>query len=208
AMTTGPVSLTMMISASCFIVATLFGVLYCKEAITPAQITGMVLMLFALILCVNPRFSGEKLTKQWFLYALGFFAANSGLGIIYKMFGSASSGNDYDAMLIVAAIVATVLYLIFAKGEAIKNNTKEVVFARNKILILMILSGILTCVFIRLNVMLSAVLPSALFFPVTSGSNVILCTVVGRFAFGERLSGIQIFGIVMGLCAIVISGCL
>lgn len=207
AMTTGPVSLTMMISASCFIVATLFGVIYCKEAITPGQIAGMALMLLVLILCVNPKFSGEKLTKKWFLYALGFFAANGGIGIIYKLFGTTSCGKDYDAMLLVAAVAATVLYLIFAKGEAMKSH-KKIVLAKNKILWLMILSGVLTCVYIRLNVMLSNAVPSAVFFPVTSGSNVILCTVVGRFLFGERLSAIQVFGIVLGVCAIVMSGSL
>jgi len=61
---------------------------------------------------------------------------------------------------------------------------------------LMLLSGFTTCVFIRLNLYLSNVLPSAIFFPVANAGIIILSTLIGFVFFKEKLKPIQISGII------------
>lgn len=203
----GPVSITMLFSCPSFIIATVFGIIYCNESVSIYQIVGMIMIVFAVILCLNPKYSGEKLTLKWFLYCLGFFLSNGCIGIVYKLFGQVGSGDQYDSMLITAAATAIVLYVI-TDLCGYKKSKKSFSLPSKKISILIIAAGLMTCIFIRLNIYLANVIPSAVFFPVINGSVVVLSTVVGKFLFKEKLSKIQLWGIIIGLVAIVITGCL
>lgn len=69
-----------------------------------------------------------------------------------------------------------------------------------------LLSGITGCIYIRLNVSLSGIIPSAIFFPVANGGIVILTTLAGAVIFKERLKAVQLLGVAIGLAAIVIIG--
>ena len=51
----GPVSLTSLIGNCAFIPATFFGIIYANEAISIFQIIGILMMLLALFLCINPK---------------------------------------------------------------------------------------------------------------------------------------------------------
>ena len=70
-----------------------------------------------------------------------------------------------------------------------------------------LLAGITGCVYIRLNVSLSAVIPSAIFCPVANGGIVVVTTIVGALAFREKLNRIQLLGVLLGLVALIITGC-
>ena len=59
----------------------------------------------------------------------------------------------------------------------------------------------------RLNVALSALIPSAFFFPVTNGGIVVATTVAGALFFKERLNRTQLIGVLVGLLGIVVTGC-
>ena len=74
-------------------------------------------------------------------------------------------------------------------------------------LLYVLLAGVTGCVYIRLNVSLSAVIPSAVFFPVANGGIVVITTLAGAFAFREKLNRIQILGILLGLVALIVTGC-
>ncbi len=84
------------------------------------QIVGMILICVSLLLCINPRFGSEKLTGKWFAYSFLHFAANGLIGVVYKLFGSVGGKDGYDAMLLIAALTAILLYTVFIALEAIK----------------------------------------------------------------------------------------
>ena len=54
---------------------------------------------------------------------------------------------------------------------------------------------------------LSGLIPSAIFFPVANGGIVMITTVAGTLLFGEMLSKVQLLGVLVGLVAIVVTGC-
>ncbi len=205
-MAEGPVSLSTLIGSCAFIIATWFGVFYVPENISIFQIAGQILLLFSLILCVNPKKSGEKLTGKWFIYSLFFFLAGGAVGIIYKVFAKSDAAGEYNGMLLTASVVSAVLFFIF--GLAVNAFSKKPLpKIRKSAIIYIILCGIVSCVYIRLNLSLSAVIPSAVFFPVSNGAMVILSTVTGKLFFSEKLNKTQITGILVGLIAIIITGC-
>ena len=203
---TGPVSLTSLIGNCAFITATWFGVLYADESVSIFQLIGMGLILLSLFLCINPKKSNEKLSRKWFLYCIGFFLAGSLIGMFQKVFGKSDAVNEVNGMMLTASVVSCALF--FLMGILLNRaGSHPMPSIKRPALLYILLAGITGCVYIRLNMSLSALIPSAIFFPVANGGIVIITTVAGTFLFGERLNKIQLFGIWVGLIAIIITGC-
>jgi len=206
ALANGPVSLTTLIGSCAFIIAAGFGVVYANETVSLCQGIGMTLILISLAFCINPQKSAEKLSGKWFFHCFAFFAAGGLVGVFYKVFGRSAAADEVNAMMLSASVTSCVLF--FLTGLCVSRLRREArpAIARGALLPLL-LSGVTGCVYIRLNVTLSAVLPSAVFFPVSNGALVILSTVAGSLVFGEKLSKQQLAGIGLGLLAIIINGC-
>ena len=64
--------------------------------------------------------------------------------------------------------------------------------------------GVAGCVYNRLNIYLSGAMANAVFFPLFNGGNIILSSLAGRIFFREKLSGLQIAGIVCGMFAVIL----
>lgn len=203
-MAEGPVALSTLIGSCAFVIATVFGVIYAKESINAFQILGMLMLLVSLFLCVNPKRSKQKLTVKWMVCAFGFFLSGGFVGILYKLFGKSAASGNIDAMILIASAVSMVLFAVFGVVKEGKNGVKA---PDRATVVFMIFCGIAGCVYIRMNVTLSALIPSAVFFPVSNGGMLILSTIAGRMFFGEKLSKTQIAGIIIGCIAVVITGC-
>ncbi len=205
AMANGPVSLSTLIGSCAFVIATAFGVVYCNEAVSVLQLCGMALLFVSLVLCVNPKKSKEKLTKRWMLYCLAFFLAGGFVGILHKLFGKSSASDEHEVMLLTAAIVSAVLFFMFGIIKSRKDS--KMLKPSGKILAFVLMSGAASCAYIRLNLSLSSIIPSVIFFPVSNGGMVILSTIAGKVLFKERLTKAQLVGIAVGCIAVVITGC-
>lgn len=207
ALSKGPVSLTTLIGSCAFVIATWFGVIYAHEpTINTIQHIGMSMLVISLILCINPKKSGERLTIKWFLYAFSFFIAGGFLGIVNKMFGKSTASSQVNAMMLTASLVTAILFTVasfiinFITGKPLPKIHKGS-------WIYIILCAITSCLYQRLNVMLAKEILSVIFFPVSNGSMVILSTIMGKVVFKEKMLPIQIIGIFVGIFAIVITGC-
>ena len=123
-----------------------------------------------------------------------------------KVFGKSDAANEVNGMMLTASVVSCVLF--FVVGMIVNKAAREPMPTIKKdSLIYILLSGITGCVYIRLNVSLSAIIPSAIFFPVANGGIVIITTFAGALMFREKLNRTQIAGVIVGLVAIVITGC-
>lgn len=201
----GPVSLTSLIGNCAFIPATFFGVIYASESISVFQIVGILMMLFALFLCINPKKSGEPLTAKWFILCLSFFIAGGFIGMFYKVFGKSEAAADVNLMMLSASAVSCILFFLF--GLIINKSRKSAAPTVSRVALpYVLIAGVTGCAYIRLNVSLSALIPSPIFFPVANGGIVIITTLIGAFLFRERLSRTQIWGILIGLLALVTTG--
>ncbi len=200
-LTSGPVSLTILIGSCPFIMTTLFGVIFMKQDIRIMQIAAILLILVAVFLCISPK-KGEKISVKWLLFCLMFFFAGGGVGILYMLFGASDAATEINAMMLCAAITATVLYFVVGTLLNVISKNPMPKIHRSGILFI-IACGIASCVYMRLNVYLSTVIPSVIFFPVSNVSVVILSALSGVFLYKERLSRIQSVGMIIGLIALV-----
>ncbi len=204
ALTSGPVSLSTLIGSCPFILTTIYGVIFMNQDINAMQILGMVMIMISLTLCVCPK-KGERISGKWLIFSALFFLAGGGVGIIYMLFGASNAATEINGMMLCAACVATVLY--FATGliiNASKKSPTPKIYKSGIAFIL--LSGIASCTYMRMNLYLSTVIPSVVFFPLSNGSVVILSTISGMLLFKERLNKAQILGMIIGLAALVITG--
>ena len=200
----GSVTITTLIGSAAFIPATIFGIFYASESVSVFQIIGMVVMLIAVAICVNTKNSSEKPTLKWIIYVIAFFIAGSALGAFFKVFGKSNAFSEVNGMMLSAAIFSAIAFfvtgLVINKANKLPSPTIE-----KQSLIYILLSGLAGCLYVRMNLSLSAVISSAIFFPVSNGSMVMISTLAGFLLFKEKLTKLQVFGIILGVVAIVLS---
>lgn len=205
-MSSGPVALTSLIGNCAFIVATWFGVVYANESVIPLQYVGMVIIVIALVMCINPWKSSQKLTPSWFIWCGAFFLAGGILGIFNKVFGRSGFSHEINAMMLIASVVSAVLFTLsgFLINKTTHNPAPKIY---KESLVYIITCGFVGCIYIRMNLWLAGVIPSVIFFPVSNGANVLLSTLFGQVVFREKLNKIELIGIFVGLGAILLIGC-
>lgn len=205
AMTSGPVSLTTLIGSCPFLLTTLFGVAFLGQSINGFQIAGIGLIVVSLLLCVRPGRGEKKPSPRWLLHSAVFFLAGGMVGILYMLFGASSAAGEINGMMLCAAVTACALYallgLCFGKGAGRPRVRMEKSWAP-----FILLCGVASCAYMRMNLYLSTVIPSVVFFPVANGAVVIFSTVTGVVLFKERLTPAQLTGMLLGLAALVITG--
>ncbi len=205
ALSMGPVSLTTLIGSSAFVPTVIFGVIWARDEINTVKIIGMALLLVSLFLCINPKKSGEKLTPAWFFQAFLFFLSGGAVGIFYRVFSFSDFNGETDAVMMTASVVSAVLFALTAFIINWAKNMPLPKVERGAVKYI-ILCGVMSAVYQRLNISLSGVIPGVIFFPVSNGSMVVFSVITGRIFFGERLNKLQIAGVVLALSAIVAVG--
>lgn len=200
----GSVSITTLIGSAAFIPATIFGVFYASETVSVYQIIGMVVMLISIAICVNVKSAKERPTFKWAIYCIMFFIAGSALGAFFKVFGRSSAFSEINGMMLYASIFSAILFFLTGALINKQKNLPTPTIAR-KSLSYVVGSGLAGCLYVRINLSLSAVISSAIFFPVTNGSIVMITTIAGYLLFKEKLTKMQKVGILLGIVAIVLS---
>ncbi len=205
-LTSGPVSVTSMIASCSFIIATVFSILYNKESVSSIKVIGMVMMLISLFLCVDRKNKNLLASKNWKYYVTIFFFAGGMIGIINKLFQASDAKNELDSMLLTASLVSALVLAVMAVVLDRIQKTGAPKIYRSGIGFILA-CGVVSCVYNRLNVYLAGVMDGALLFPISNGSLLLLNDLTGVFLFKEKLSKIQIFGMIVAFFSMVLIGC-
>ena len=132
-------------------------------------------MAVSLILSAPPASSGARRSLR---PAFGAMACSGAVGILQKIFrNSADAGETSSFLLLSFLLLAGLSALCCAARKAAPDAPH---FGRTGTL-LAVLIGCCTGVTNRLNLFLSGVLPSVIFFPAVNGGCVLLTGVLRRF---------------------------
>lgn len=230
----GPVHLTSLVGSSSFILTTVFNAVYWKEKVSGWQIAGILMMLAAVFAITWRPHRAEsdkkqKLTGKWAVYAGAFFFFSALTGIIFRFHQAADAVHTDEMMIFASAVVIAFLGILSAWSFLFKRrrrmnaedcrggdanardggdaNARDGIPVRRRTLALCALTaacGVAGCVYNRLNIYLSGAMANAVFFPLFNGGNIILSSLAGRIFFREKLSGLQIVGIVCGMFAVIL----
>lgn len=205
AMATGPVSITSFTGCSSLLISTAFGVLFFNETVSPIQSIGVVVLIFALFLTLTTnQTSDKKMSKAWYIWCFLFFIFSGATGIIFKLHQSSSARGEVNQMMLASSVVSAVLFLstsIFIQFKTDKTFPK----IKSPAPLFVILCGIVSCGYNRLNISLSGMLPSIVFFPTFNGSVILFASLAAALIFREKITKRQIIGISIGTIALIMT---
>ena len=206
----GPFAYTSVIVSLSTIIPALSGYFIWNENLVAIQMIGILMMLLCFLLSVEFKKEENKASKAWFAYVFLTFFATGFIGVMQKWHQSSEYKNELNGFLIVAFSVSFMLcflgflFLQFRQKERSESCKITVGDVSLFFLCLMILCGICAALNNKMNLYLSGVMDSAIFFPVVNGGGIILSTLTSIFLFKEKLSLQKCLGIAVGVIAVVL----
>lgn len=210
ALQAGPMAYTSVIISFSTLISALSGVAFFGESLGLAQLAGILLMLVSFVLAANNGGGEKKANLKWLLLCLAAFLETGGIGVMQKIHQSSPHRDELNAFLVIAFVSSAVICASFAtllkKRETREREIVKEIKSKKRLLLMlavMLVSGIGTAVSNKLNLYLSGVMDSAVFFPIVNGGGLVLNTLAAYVVFREKLSKKQWLGIASGIASVV-----
>lgn len=208
---TGPFAYTAVIVTLSTIIPTLSGCVLWGEVISLVQIAGIVLMLVCMVCSVDLRHQNTQMSKsslKWFLYVLGAFLCTGFIGVMQKWHQSSKFRAELGGFLILAFAISSlyslISFLIIGSKRIVDFKSLVKTELTLSAVIFAVVCGICVAINNKLNLYLSGVIDSAVFFPVVNGSNLILTAIASVILFKEKLSIKKWIGFFIGIIAVIL----
>jgi len=207
AVKTGPWSYTMIILNASTIITSLSGILFFNDP--PLKFTkyiGIGLMFISLILSISSNKEDEKKSNViWFIFALIAMLTCAGIGLLQKVHQSSDYKNELMVFLIfsflISSVISFIIYLIVRNKEN-KEGIKPEKIKISYFILSMLFLGLYTAAIHTINLYLSGVVNSAVFFPIVNGVPLMGSLIISFLVFKEKLEKKQIIGLIVGLISI------
>jgi len=207
ALQVGPLSYTTVIISFSTLISALSGVLFFGESIGLWQIIGMVLMLASFALANSGENGGKRANLRWLLLCVVAFLATGAIGVMQKIHQSSAFKEELNAFLVIAfgvsASLSGVVALLLRKKESGSEENRNDRGGMMLLFLLMLVSGVCVAANNKLNLYLSGVIDSVIFFPVVNGGGLVLTTLASLIIFKERLRTKQWIGILLGIASVL-----
>lgn len=203
ALGSGSFAYTTLLSSCGMVISALFGVVWFGQSINVFQIIGLVLMMIMFYFNANPK-KNESVSAKWLFFAIIVFFLNGSVGVMQTVFQAYVP--DGKPQMSEFLIVAFLIYALASFVTVYKNEKKlsQVFRFEPRVLAMGVAVGIGTAINHRVNLYLSGVMDSIIFFPVVNGASLISCTIVSATVFKEKHNIKQYTGIVLGILAILL----
>ena len=205
----GPLSYTSVIMTLSTIIPALSGAIFWQEVIVPVQIVGIVLMMACFVLSVDTSGEKKKANTKWLIYCAIAFLCTGAIGLMQKVHQTSEYKMELDAFLVIAFVFSFIYsgvnwFILSRNKKNTENKSGKPSILTLIPVILMVISGICVAANNNLNLYLSGVIDSAVFFPIVNGGHLVLTTVTAVIFFKEKLSVKQWIGIFLGIVSVVL----
>ena len=204
AMNSGPVAITTLIGNSSLLISVLFSFFAWGEPIGAIKFVGIVLLLFALFLCTYKKSGDTAFSKKWLIFTAIFFVFCASVGLVFKAFSKTPVKALADDMMFMSAVVMSVSFFVLSLLSGGFKTMKQAGFKIKPFIAFAAASGVLSCLYNRLNIFLSGELDAVIFFPCFNGGVILLSTLLSVITCKEKLTKRQVIGIIIGIIAISI----
>ncbi len=194
-LSTGPMHITLLITTSSMIIPTMSGIFF-GEHFSMQKLIIVIVLIFFIYISLG-KAEDTKINKKWVIFCLLAFIFQGGIGVLQKIHQNSVYKDEANGFLLVAFICS----LIYSRIRA-KKSFKEVRFGKKHIL-LAIVCGVCTYAMNILNLKLSGLLPSQLFFPLVNGSAIVLSSLFSVLIFKEKISRKQLVGLCGGILSLI-----
>lgn len=204
----GPMAYTMVIVSCSTVFTALSGFFFFDENIGVFQLLGIALMVGSFVFATEKK-SGEKRGGLlWLTFSLLTFLCSGSIGFMQKIHQTSSHKNELNAFLVLSFAVsfifsAVMTFMALRKEKSPLLERREDGRVNFAFIIIMIVSGICVAANHKLNLSLSGIMPSAVFFPIVNGGNLVLTTLSALVIFRERLTRRQWIGVILGVLSVL-----
>ena len=205
ALESGPWSYTSVIVSFSTIIPSLSGVILFGEKLDVIQIVGMFLMGVCIFLSTDFSDSKKDKSIKWMIYCLITFFTTGLIGLMQKVHQSTSYKNELGGFLITAFFISAVyssfgMFKNLEKGKKPENIKSIFTLSAS---VIMATCGICAAINNQLNLFLTGIMDSAVFFPIVNGGGLVLTVISSIILFKEKLSIRQWIGIFTGILSVV-----
>lgn len=198
ALSAGSMHITLLITTSSMIIPTMSGLFFGE----PFNIRKLIIVFFliAFIYLSLGKTESIKADRRWILFCTLAFIFQGSIGVLQKIHQTSIYKAETNGFLFVAFICSLIYSSLMAKKSfnELKFTKKHFVFA--------VVCGICTYGMNFLNLKLSGLLPSQLFFPLVNGSAIVLSSLMSVLIFKEYLSKRQLIGLCGGIVSLIAIG--
>ena len=191
----GPMNITLLVTTSSMVIPTMSGVFF-GEAFSLAKLFVVVILIWFIYLSVS-KSDDTKIGRKWFLFCLLAFLFQGTVGVLQKIHQNSAHKTEVSGFLFVAFICAIIFCFIRNRGFNQKIELDK------KMVIIGLICGGCSFGMNYINLILSGLLPSQLFFPLINGSAIVLSSIMSVIIFKERLSKRQTIGLVGGIVSLI-----
>lgn len=204
----GPMSYTTVIVSFSTLISALSGVAFFGESIGVWQWVGIALMLASFLLAVKEDSQEKSASFRWLIFCGITFLCTGGIGLMQKIHQTSAYKAEINAFLIVAFVSACLGSCLAGLWISKKEKTTFLEHDENGkvrwvLVAIALFSGIVTAINHKLNLYLSGVMDSAVFFPIVNGGGLVLTTVAAVLLFKEKLTKRQWLGVAIGILSVL-----
>ena len=204
----GPVSLTVLICSFSTFLVVLYSTIAFGETLYLSHLVGMLFLILSMFL--NVKQEEKEKGKRWLFFTLAAMVSTAVGTSIIKLFGKTEAAEVAGSDITFLAL-SYVVAAVFALGYYILNRWRgkkeKHTFAFSwKVFAYAVSVGVVLGVFQKFYALGMQQLDAAFMMPTWYGLQTLGMTVIGIFAFGDRLTKRQKLGVACGfLCIIVMN---
>lgn len=194
----GSMALSTLIISCSLIFPTTYGLIL-GEAATPTVLTGIFLILAAIVL-VNLKSGGkEKFSLKWFLCTMVAFVGNGVCSIMQNM-QKRALGESFTHEFMIIALSASFILLLIAACLTSKSVGKDF----RACLPYASANGVANALVNFLMMTMIGNIPNTVLYPSVSALNMLLAFLLAFIAYKERFSLLQYVGYALGAVSVVL----
>lgn len=201
ALACGLLSVTSLIMSYSLIIPTAYGILFLNEPVKNTMCVGFVLLVISLVL-VNYKKGTDKfsgINSKWLFAIIIAFIGNGGCSVVQRQQQIAFDGKYKSEFMMISLIISAVVLIC----AALLLERKYIVRAAKQGWYLSGLYGSFNGLTNLFAMYLGNMLPVSLVFPVLSGGSIIVTAAISVLAYKEKLSKVQLAGVLTGTASIV-----
>lgn len=197
----GSLAITSLILSYSLVIPTLCGIVLWDEKIGILQCIGIAILLISLFLIRSePDIEKKGLSLKWLVFVSLSSVTNGFCSVIQRQQQITFSGS-YDMSFMVIALIFVVIILGIC---AVIRERKLLKPALQHGIWLAFLCGSCNGATNLLVMLCVAIMPATLFYPVLSAGQLILVFIISVFGFKETFLKRQIWGLALGIAALVL----
>ncbi len=196
----GPLSISTLIQSYSLIIPTIYGIVFLDEPIKQTTVIGFILLVISLFAVNYVKGNKQsKITLKWIIAIIICFVGNGMCSTVQKIQQEASGGKYKSELMIMALIIVGITLFavsLFTEKKSITPSVKGGWYWA-------VICGIFNGVVNLLVMILGGKIAVSILFPVITAGGIVLSSALAIFFYKEKLSKIQLIGVLIGIISIV-----